>query len=130
MGKGVSIQCKRFEYSATLFEGVGFRTQDFEVFRRELTKKRNDSIDFILSRKKINNISYYNAYAKCDKCGNLTTVPYVEIKYEDNKIFKLEYSCEICKSKYKLVSEEEIVNSRCPICNYEYLQNSGSIFWD
>ncbi|WP_291649834.1 hypothetical protein [Clostridium sp.] len=130
MGKGVSIKCKRCDYSATLFEGVGFRTQDFKVFRRELTKKRNDSIDFILSNKKIYNISYYNAYAKCNKCGNLATVPYVEINYDDNKIFKLEYSCEICKSKYKLVSEEEIVSSRCPICNYENLQNSRSIFWD
>lgn len=130
MGKGVSIQCKRCDYSATLFEGIGSRTQDFEVFRRELTKKRNDSIDFILSKKDINNISYYNAYVRCDKCGNLATVPYVEINYDDNKTFKLEYSCEICKSKYKVISEDEIVNSKCPICNYEHLQNSRSIFWD
>lgn len=130
MGNGVSIQCKKCDYSTTLFEGLGSRTQDFEVFRRELTKKENEIIDLIINNNNINKIFHYNVYTKCEKCGDLSTVPYVEINYDNNKVFKLDYECKLCKGKCNLISEEEVINSKCPICNYEHLQSVRNIFWD
>lgn len=129
LGKGMSIQCKKCGFSATLFEGLGNQTKDFEIFRKTLNKKDNDFIDYILSKGTIKEIKYRDSYAKCNKCGDLATINYVEIKYDD-KCFILEHKCHICEGTYKAITMEDLINSKCPNCNYDKFDSYMMIDWD
>lgn len=130
MGKGISIQCKKCEYSATIFEGLGSRTKEFEEFIKTLNEKDREFIDYILSKGTTNEVIYHNSYGKCDKCGDLSTVNYVEIHYGENKIFTLENNCHVCNGKYKTIELEEVLNSRCPRCHNEKFDSCMSMNWD
>lgn len=130
MGKGMSIQCKKCGFSATLFEGLGNRTKDFENYRKTLNKKDNDFIEYILSKETVKEIKYKDSYAKCNKCGDLSTINYVEIKYDDNKCFTLEHKCHVCEGDYKAISTEELLKSNCPSCNTKKIDSFVNFDWD
>lgn len=130
LGKGVSIQCKKCGFSATLFEGLGKRSKNFELFRKSIPKKDNEFIDYILNKDNTNNIIYHDSYGKCNKCGDLTTINYVEIQYDVDKIFKLEHKCRYCEGTYNIVTLEEVLKSKCPKCGNEKLDSFGNIHWD
>lgn len=130
MGKGISIQCEKCGFSATLFEGLGYLTIEFENFRKNLNKKDNEAIDYILSKGTAKEIEYRDSYGKCDECGDLATINYVKIKYDDNKYFSLEHKCHICEGNYKAITMEELINSKCPSCNNEKFDNFTMMMWD
>lgn len=69
MGKGVSIQCKKCGYSATIFEGVGSRTKKLEEFIKTFNEKDKEFISYIISKGTTEEIIYNNAYGKCNRCG-------------------------------------------------------------
>ena len=61
MGKGISIQCRKCGFSATLFEGLGSRTKEFENFRKSLNKKDNEFIEYILNKGTTKEIKHRNS---------------------------------------------------------------------
>ena len=130
MGKGVSIQCKKCGYSATIFEGLGIRTKEFEEFIKTLNENDKDFINYIIGKGTIEEIIYHNAYGKCNKCGDLSTINYVKIKYDKDKIFKLENTCHMCEGIYEAITLEEVKNSSCPICANERFDSFMTIDWD
>ena len=130
MGKGISIQCRKCGFSATLFEGLGSRTKEFENFRKSLNKKDNEFIEYILNKGTTKEIKHRNSYGKCNKCGDLSTINYVEIKYDENKSFTLEHKCHVCEGFYKAITMEELLNSNCPSCNYEKFDSFMMMDWD
>ena len=130
MGKGVSIQCKKCGYSATIFEGVGSRTKKLEEFIKTFNEKDKEFISYIISKGTTEEIIYNNAYGKCNRCGDLSTINYVRIKYDKNKIFTLENKCHVCEGKYETITLEEVKNSSCPICNNKKFNSFMTIDWD
>lgn len=130
LGKGISIQCKKCGYSTTLFEGLGNRTKDFEGFRKRLNKNDNEYIDYILSKGTTKEINYHDSYGKCDKCGDLSTINYIEIHYNEYKTFNLKNKCHVCEGNYIPVNLEEVLNSNCPKCNNERIDSFMSMNWD
>lgn len=130
LGKGVSIQCEKCGFSVTLFEGLGNRSKKFEDFRKRILKKDNEFIDYILNKENTNNIIYHDSYGKCNKCGDLTTINYIEIQYDVDKIFKLEHKCRSCEGTYNIVTLDEVLKSKCPKCHNEKLESFGNIHWE
>lgn len=129
MGKGVSIECKKCGFSATLFEGLGNRSKDFESFRKNISKKDNEYIDYILSKGNTNNVIYHDSYGKCNKCGDLATINYVEIQYDCEKPFVLEHKCHSCEGYYNSIARDELLNSKCPVCHNEKFDSFMNIDW-
>ena len=130
MGKGVSIQCKKCGFSATLFEGIGIRSKDFEIFRKNIAKEDNEFIDYILNKDSTNNIIYHNSYGRCNKCGGLATINYVEIQYDIEKRFILEQKCHKCEGRYDVITLGELLKSKCPTCHTEKFDSFVNIDWD
>lgn len=130
LGKGISIQCNKCSYSATVFEGLGSRTKDFEGFRKTFTEKDNELIDYILSKGTMEELIYHNSYGKCDRCGDLSTINYVEIHYDKDKVFILDNNCHVCEGRYKPITLEEVKNSNCPICNNEKFDSFMTMDWE
>lgn len=130
MGKGVSIQCKKCGFSATLFEGIGIRSKDFEIFRKNIAKEDNEFIDYILNKDSTNNIIYHNSYGRCNKCGCLATINYVEIQYDIEKRFILEQKCHKCEGRYEVITLGELLKSKCPTCHNEKFDSFVNIDWD
>lgn len=130
LGKGISIQCNKCGYSATLFEGLGNRNKDFENFRKRLNKSDNEFIDYILSKGTTKEVIYHDSYGRCDKCGDLSTINYIKIHYDEDKIFNLEYKCHVCEGKYIPVNLEEVLNSNCPKCYNERFDSFMSMNWE
>ena len=130
LGKGVSIQCKKYGYSATIFEGVGSRTKKLEEFIKTFNEKDKEFISYIISKGTTEEIIYNNAYGKCNRCGDLSTINYVSIKYDKDKIFILENKCHVCEGKYETITLEEVKNSSCPICNNKKFNSFMTIDWD
>ena len=130
LGKGISIQCKKCGYSATIFEGLGSRTKVFEEFIKNFNEKDKEFINYIRSKGTIDEITYHNAYGKCNRCGDLSTMNYVKIKYNKDKIFTLDNKCRVCEGIYEPITLEDVKNSSCPICNNKKFNSFMTIDWD
>ncbi|MDV4149338.1 hypothetical protein R0131_00660 [Clostridium sp. AL.422] len=130
MGKGISIQCKKCGYSATIFEGRGSRTKEFDSFIKILNKNDKEYIKYIVSKGTTEKIIYHNDYGKCNRCGDLSTINYVEIKYDKDKVFILDNKCHNCEGIYKPIKFHEVKFSSCPICNNEKFESFMYIDWD
>ena len=130
MGKGVSIQCDECGYSATLFEGVGIRTKDFEAFIKALNEKDREFITYITDKGTTEEVIYHNAYGKCDRCEDLATINYIKIRYDKDKTFTLDNKCHVCEGIYKPITLEEVEESSCPICNNKRFNSFMTMDWD
>ena len=130
LGKGVSIECKKCGYSATIFEGLGSRNYELDNFIKTLNDEDKEFLNYILSKGTTEEIIYHNAYGKCNKCGDLATINYLQVRYDNDKTFTLENNCHHCEGIYKPISLEEVKMSNCPICNNKKFDSFTTMDWD
>ncbi len=130
LGKGISIECKKCGYSATIFEGLGSRTKEFEEYIKTFNENDKEFINYIISKGTIEEINYHNSYGKCNKCGDLSTINYVKIKYDKDKIFTLDNKCHECEGKYEVITLDEVKSSNCPTCSNKKFNSYMTLEWD
>jgi DNA-directed RNA polymerase subunit RPC12/RpoP len=133
MGYGFELKCKECDYSQNFFLGIGMMYSELKnVVNQDNIKSkklRNNILD-IIDNHSVEKCSYSHQLYRCEKCGRLNRKFYVELHYDEGKVFKTEYNCVKCREPLKVVDTDYVEEISCPQCCNKKLYRDMEMLWD
>lgn len=133
MGYGFELKCKECDYSQNFFLGIGMMYSDLKNVVNEeniKSKKLRKDIMEITDNHSVEESTFSHELYRCEKCGKLYRKFYVELHYDEEKVFKTEYHCVKCRETLKIVDVDKIENIACPKCHNRRLYRDMEMLWD
>lgn len=130
LGTGISVSCKKCNYTNQFLLGVGFYHSCFEKCIDCLHPKTRTKLLEHINEEKIIDYEFQHKLFRCIKCSKLYSRPYMKVWFGTNDCsIETNINCS-CKGKGVEVGELDINDIPCPECNHNSLTETEHILWD
>jgi len=134
MGQGFELRCKSCDYSKDFFLGIGMMDSSLKVVNNGdniKNKKIRQELTDLINNHVITESHYGHEIFRCETCDELYRKFYVEVVYDEGKVYRSEYRCVRCGVELVRVGEEvEFGEVSCPGCKGKGLYVCGGMDWD
>ena len=95
----------------------------------KIKKIRQELLD-IINNHNVTASNYGHELYRCERCDKLYREFYVELHYDEGKIYKTEYKCTKCRVQLKRLEEINLEEIPCPECHEKELWRDMEMMWD
>jgi transcription initiation factor IIE alpha subunit len=131
MGDGIIVQCSNCSMKRDFYLGLGWAYSSLETVIDAIHPSKREEVRRIFKDHKVLQRETGWRLYLCGKCKRLYDRFWVKIKYDDDQVYKTEFTCPKCGGKLShLRDTARISDLPCIYCGERTLAVEGEFLWD